>query len=152
MQLQNDSVIYDLFITKKLKEFSVSFTKEIQHLPLKKLAPFSVLLKNSHPEKGKIKTMPYFFGSLIIKQNFGRNNSKHVEVFISLYFIICMVVLLMCLQRQDSRREILKLVMQAQVGFKNILLNFSEKKKFQTMNLVQLVKILYQEYFNQRFR
>ena len=54
----------------------------------------------------------------------------HVEVFISLYFIICMAVFLMCLQRQDSGRKILNFVMQAkaQIGFKNILLNFSEKK------------------------
>ena len=42
-----------------------------------------------------------------------------------------MAVLLMCLQRQDCGTEILNFVMQAkaQVGFKNILLNFSEKKK-----------------------
>ena len=36
----------------------------------------------------------------------------------------------MCLQREGSGREILNFVMQAnaQAGFKNILLNFSEKK------------------------
>ena len=61
----------------------------------------------------------------------------HVEVFISLCFFICMVVLLMCLQREGSGREMLDFVMQAnvQVDFKNILLNFSEKKNFLAMNL-----------------
>ena len=56
----------------------------------------------------------------------------YVEVFISLYFFICMAALLMCLPREGSGREILNLVMQenAQVGFKNIPLNFSEKKNF----------------------
>ena len=50
----------------------------------------------------------------------------------SLYFFICMAAILMCLQREGSGREILNLVMQesAQVDFKNILLNFSEKKNF----------------------
>ena len=49
------------------------------------------------------------------------------------------------MQREDSGRKILNFVMQAkaQVRFKNILLNFSEKKKIYTMNLVQLLKILY---------
>ena len=43
-----------------------------------------------------------------------------------------MAAILMCLQREGSGREILNLVMQesAQVDFKNILLNFSEKKNF----------------------
>ena len=43
-----------------------------------------------------------------------------------------MAALLMCLPREGSGREILNLVMQenAQVGFKNIPLNFSEKKNF----------------------
>ena len=56
----------------------------------------------------------------------------HDEVFISLYFFICMAVSLMCLQREGSGKEILNFVMQAnaQVDFKNILLNFSEKKVF----------------------
>ena len=54
-----------------------------------------------------------------------------VEVSISLYFIICMSVLLMCLQREGSGREILNFVMQAnaQVGFKNIV-KFLRKEKF----------------------
>ena len=56
----------------------------------------------------------------------------HVEVFISLYFFICMAVLLMCLQREGSGREMLNFVKEAnvKVGFKNVPLNFSEKKKF----------------------
>ena len=43
-----------------------------------------------------------------------------------------MAALLMRLPREGSGREILNLVMQenAQVGFKNIPLNFSEKKNF----------------------
>ena len=74
MQFQNRHR-YDLFVIKtKLKEFFASFMKEIYNLSLKKLAPFSVLLKNSHPEKDKIKTRPYFFESLITKKNFGKNN------------------------------------------------------------------------------
>ena len=104
----------------------------------KKLAPFSVLLKNSQPEKNKIKTKPYFFGITYYKKNFGNKvlqNFKiilHVEVFISLYFFICMAVSLMCLQREGSGKEIVNFVMQAnaRVDFKNILLNFSEKKFF----------------------
>ena len=63
-----------------------------------------------------------------VLQNF--NIILHVEVFITLYFFICMAVLSMCLQREGSEREILNFVMQAnaQVGFKNIMLIFSNEK------------------------
>ena len=74
---------------------------------------------------GKITQKPY----AKVLQNF--NIILHVEVFITLYFFICMAVLSMCLQREGSEREILNFVMQAnaQVGFKNMF-NFLRQEKF----------------------